>query len=148
MPVMTGIEALAEIRESKPDAKVVILTSFGVEEDIYRALQAGAKGFLMKDATATTLFECISSVASGRKYLAPAVAALLANRFDCDSLSKREMEVLALLADGMSNKLISRSVGVSEGTIKFHVNNILGKFGVTSRTAALNIAIRRGLVRI
>jgi two-component system NarL family response regulator len=148
MPGLNGLEALKAIRVHDPAAKAVILTSYEGEEDIYQALVAGARAYLLKESPPLTIIECIIAVAAGRKYLPASVAATLAGRFDSNTLSHREMEVLRLLAEGKSNKVISRMIGIAEGTIKFHLNNIFGKLGVTSRTAAIASAVKRGLVRI
>ncbi len=145
LPEMSGLEVVNAIRQTAPVAKILVLTSFAAEEDIFRALQAGVRGYLLKDVGASTLLKCIEEVAAGRRYLTPAVAAILANRFDSEELSQRER---ALVANGRCNKHISRDIGISEGTIKFHLNNIFGKLGVNSRTAAINVALKRGLVRI
>lgn len=148
LPEMTGVDVIRAIRLSAPSAKSVILTSVAAEEDIYQALQSGVRGYVLKEASTAILLECVREVAAGRRYLPPAVAATLANRFESEALSQREREVLALVANGRCNKHISRDIGISEGTIKFHLNNIFGKLGVNSRTAAINVALKRGLVQI
>jgi two-component system NarL family response regulator len=148
MPGLGGIEAVAAIRSAAPDARLVVLTSFASDEDIYQALRAGARGYLLKDASGEQLIECLREVHQGRTYIPQAIAAKLAARLGTVDLTSREREVLALIAKGKGNREIGASLDVTEGTVKVHVNNILNKLGVASRTEAVNIAIRRGLVRI
>jgi two-component system, NarL family, response regulator len=148
MPSMGGIEAISAIRAVDPLARLVILTSFASDEDIYQALRAGARGYLLKDAPGEDLIGCIRTVHEGRTCIPPAIASKLAERVGTVELTTREREVLALIAKGMGNREIGASLDVTEGTVKVHVNNILTKLGVASRTEAVNIAVRRGLVRI
>jgi DNA-binding NarL/FixJ family response regulator len=144
----SGLRAISQIRVHDPAARIIILTSFEGEEDIYRGMAAGAKAYLLKDAPAQSIVDCIGVVAGGNKYLPPSVAAKLAERFDTDRLSGRELEILQLVAEGRSNKVISRMKAIAEGTTKFHVNRIFAKLQVNCRTEAVNVAIRRGLVKI
>jgi two-component system NarL family response regulator len=148
MPAMNGIETLTAIRKTDPQARLIILTSFASDEDIYRALRAGARGYLVKDAPAEELVKCLRTVHEGGTFIPPAIASKLAERVGTAELTAREREVLALVAKGKGNREIGSSLDVTEGTIKVHVNNILNKLGVASRTEAVNIAVRRGLVRI
>jgi two-component system NarL family response regulator len=148
MPAMNGIETLTAIRTADPQARLIILTSFASDEDIYRALRAGARGYLVKDASAEELVKCLQTVHEGGTFIPPAVASKLAERVGTTELTAREREVLALIAKGMGNREIGSTLDVTEGTIKVHVNNILNKLGVASRTEAVNLAIRRGLVHI
>jgi two-component system NarL family response regulator len=148
MPGLDGIEAVAAIRAVDPDARLVILTSFANDEDIYRALQAGARGYIVKDADGDELVECLRAVHQGRTFIPPAIASKLAQRVGSVELTAREREVLALVAKGKGNREIGATLEVTEGTIKVHVNNILTKLNVASRTEAVNIGVRRGLVRI
>jgi DNA-binding NarL/FixJ family response regulator len=148
MPGLDGIEAVAAIRAADPQARIVILTSFANDEDIYRALQAGARGYIVKDAAGDELVECLRAVHQGRTYIPPAIASKLAQRIGSVELTAREREVLALVAKGKGNRDIGAALEVTEGTIKVHVNNILTKLNVASRTEAVNIGVRRGLVRI
>ncbi len=145
---MSGVDVIRAVRLTSPSAKSIVLTSIAAEENIFQALQAGARGYLLKETSAETLLDCVRAVAAGRRYLTPSVAATLANRFDSEQLSQREKQVLALVADGRCNKHISRDIGITEGTTKFHLNNIFGKLGVNSRSAAINVALKRGLIRI
>jgi DNA-binding NarL/FixJ family response regulator len=148
MPEMNGVHAIEAIREIDANANIVILTTYQGEEDVYRGLRAGAKAYLLKDAGFEQLADCIRAVASGRKFLPPELAAKLADRLDADRLSKRELEILAHLSAGQSNKMIARSAGIEVGTVKFHVNNILAKLNVSSRTEAATVAARRGLLEL
>ncbi|NGZ87314.1 response regulator [Duganella aceris] len=141
-----GIDAIERMRRFDPDAAIVILTNHTSEEDICRGLQAGAKGYLPKDCRFEQLTACIRAVAQGRQYLPPEVARKFAERQQAARLSKREMEILVHLATGKSNKLIARSADIEVGTVKFHVNNILSKLNVASRTEAATVAARRGLL--
>jgi two-component system NarL family response regulator len=147
MPKKSGVQAIEAIRAFDGHALIVILTSYGGEEDIYSGLRAGAKAYMLKDASAQQVIDCILTVAEGRKYLPPEVAAKLAERMDESELSGREREILALVALGKSNKQVARLASITEGTVKFHVNNILSKLGVASRTEAVAVAARRGIAR-
>jgi DNA-binding NarL/FixJ family response regulator len=148
MPEMDGIEVIAAIRAADPTARLVVLTSFAIDEDIYRALRAGARGYLLKGVTGDDLVECLRTVSEGRTCIPPAIAAKLAERVGTVELTAREREVLALIAQGKANREIGSTLDVTEGTVKVHVNNILTKLGVASRTEAVTIGVRRGLVRI
>jgi two-component system NarL family response regulator len=141
-----GIDAIERIRQFDADAAIVILTNHTSEEDICRGLQAGAKGYLTKDCCFEQLSACIRAVAKGNQFLPPDVARKFIDRQQAARLSKREMEILAHLATGKSNKLIARSADIEVGTVKFHVNNILSKLNVASRTEAATVAARRGLL--
>jgi two-component system NarL family response regulator len=146
MPDMDGVTALRTIRERCPEARIILLTTYDGSEDIYRGLRAGAKAYLLKDVSRDELLECIRSVHEGKTEISPQVAARLANRVARKDLTSREMEVLRLMATGKSNKEIGVVLNVSEGTIKVHVNHILQKLAVESRTEAATVALRRGIV--
>jgi two-component system NarL family response regulator len=148
MPDVDGAQATAAIRAKFPDARVLVLTTFDTDEDIYRALEAGAAGFLLKSADSKTLLEAIRAVHAGRYQLPADVAARLAERRAMPELSAREREVLALIVKGRSNKEIGAELGVAENTVKNHVKVILDKLGVADRTGAATKAIQRGLVRL
>lgn len=148
MPTMDGVEAVTAIRASAPEARIVLLTTFDGDEDIYRALRAGAKAYLLKDATLEQLVECIRAVYTGKTCIPPSVAAKLAERMSGPELTARELDVLRLMAEGRSNKEIGSRLFITEGTVKLHVNNILSKLGVGGRTEAVTIAIKRGLVHL
>lgn len=148
MPVMEGVEAVRQIRERDPHAKVIVLTTYDTDEDISRALKAGAKAYVLKDISADGLIECIHDVLAGKTYLAPAAAAKLAEGVTRVQLTPRELATLRLLADGKSNKEIAGELGISERTVKTHLGHLFEKLAVTSRTEAVKIATRRGLVRL
>jgi two-component system NarL family response regulator len=148
MPVMEGVEAVRQIRERDPHAKVIVLTTYDTDDDISRALKAGAKAYVLKDISADGLIACIHDVLAGKTYLAPAAAAKLAEGVTRIQLTPRELTALRLMADGKSNKEIASELGISERTVKTHLGHLFEKLGVTSRTEAVKIATRRGLVRL
>ncbi len=148
MPEMDGVDAILAIREQAPDARVIVLTTYDGDEDIYRGLRAGAKGYLLKDARREELMECIRAVHAGRMWIPLGVAAKLATRMGDEDLTARELQVLQLMVAGKSNKEIGNSLGVSEGTVKIHVNHILEKLKVSGRTEATTVALKRGIVRL
>jgi two-component system NarL family response regulator len=148
MPVMEGVEAVRQIRLRDPLAKVIVLTTYDADEDITRALKAGAKAYVLKDISADGLIACIRDVLAGKTYLAPAAAAKLAEGVTRVQLTPRELATLRLMADGKSNKEIASALGISERTVKTHLGHLFEKLGVTSRTEAVKVATRRGLVRL
>ena len=148
MPVMEGVEAVRQIRLRDPHAKVIVLTTYDTDEDITRALKAGAKAFILKDISARALIACIHDVLDGKTYLAPTAAAKLAEGVARVQLTPRELSTLRLMADGRSNKEIASELGISERTVKTHLGHLFEKLGVTSRTEAAKVAARRGLVRL
>jgi two-component system NarL family response regulator len=145
---MEGVETVRRIREIDPSARVVILTTYDTDEDIARALKAGAKAFVLKDISADALVTCIRTVLSGKTYLAPTAAAKLAEGVMRVQLTPRELATLQLMADGRANKEIATTLGISERTVKTHSGHLFDKLGVTSRTEAVRVATRRGLVRL
>jgi DNA-binding NarL/FixJ family response regulator len=147
MPEMEGVEAVRRIREIDPQARVVVLTTYDADEDIARALQAGAKAYILKDIAADALVACVRDVLAGKTYLAPAAAAKLAEHVTQVQLTPRELAALRLLANGHSNKEIATALGISERTVKSHLAHLFEKLQVTSRTEAVRVATRRGLVR-
>ena len=148
MPVMEGVETVRRLREIDPHTKVIVLTTYDADEDIARALQAGAKAYVLKDIAADALIACIHHVLAGKTYLAPAAAAKLAERVTQVQLTPRELSTLRLMADGKANKEIAADLGISERTVKSHLGHLFEKLGVTSRTEAVKVATRRGLVRL
>lgn len=148
MPRLGGIEAIREIRARNPLALTIVLSTYDGDEDIYRAMRAGAKGYLLKDTEPTELFLCIRKVWSGRTHMPAEIAGKLAERLSVDTLTERELEILRLVVAGQSNKLIARALGIAEGTVKTHLKSILEKLDATSRTEAAAIAQRRGIVHI
>ena len=147
MPGMEGVEAIRRIREIDPQALVVVLTTYDADEDIARALQAGAKAYILKDIAADALVACIRDVLAGKTYLAPAAAAKLAERVTQVQVTPRELATLRLMANGSSNKEIANALKISERTVKSHLAHLFEKLQVTSRTEAVRVATRRGLVR-
>jgi two-component system NarL family response regulator len=147
MPGMEGVEAVRRIRELDAHARVIVLTTYDADEDIARALQAGAKAYILKDIAADALIACIRDVLAGKTYLAPTAAAKLAERVTQVQLTPRELAALRLMANGESNKEIATSLAISERTVKTHLAHLFEKLGVTSRTEAVRVATRRGLVR-
>jgi len=125
MPKLDGVAAITQIRAKSPTAHIIILTTYEGEEDIYRGLKAGVRGYLLKDTTAEELLDAIRIVHQGKKYIPPQVALKLAERLNNSELTKREVEVLQLLVIGKSNPEIGAALSITEGTAKFHVNNIL-----------------------
>lgn len=148
MPVMEGVEVVRQIRERDPRARVIILTTYDRDDDISQALKAGAKAYVLKDIAAEALVACIRDVLAGKTYIAPAAAAKLAEGVTRVQLTPREMATLRLLADGKANKEIANELDISERTVKTHLAHLFEKLGVTSRTEAIKVATRRGLVRL
>ena len=148
MPVMEGVEAVRHIRDRDPQARVIVLTTYDTDEDIARALRAGAKAFILKDIAADALVACIHDVLAGKTYLAPAAAAKLAEGVTRVQLTPRELSTLRLMADGRTNKEIAGDLGITERTVKTHLGHLFEKLGVTTRTEAVRVATRRGLVRM
>ena len=146
MPGLGGVEVVKEIRAEFPDARILILTSSEGSEGVYRALQAGARAYLLKDAKGTELVQAVRDVHAGKRVVPPEVALRLAERMPQSDLSPREMDVLRLLASGQSNKRIADSLALSEATVRTHVSHILSKLGVDDRTQAATEALRRGIL--
>jgi DNA-binding NarL/FixJ family response regulator len=147
MPELDGAGVIAEIRRDDPSARIIILTTYDTEEDIYRAVRAGARGYLLKDARRIEVLEAIRRVHRGETVLPSGVTAKLAHRMADDSLSQREQEVLTLLADGKTNREIGAAIHVEESTVKTHLRSIFTKLHVVTRTEAVTAAMRRGLLR-
>jgi two-component system NarL family response regulator len=148
MPEMDGVEALLAIRQRDPEARIILLTTFDGDEDIYRGLRSGAKGYMLKDSPREELLECIHAVHDGKTWLPPSIAQKLATRVASSDLTMREVEVLRLMVEGKSNKEIATALFISEGTVKIHVNHILEKLGVSGRAAAITAALKRGIVHL
>jgi DNA-binding NarL/FixJ family response regulator len=148
MPELSGVDAIGAIRAQWPSAHIIVLTTYDGDEDIYRALQAGAQAYLLKDTPRAELLDAIRAVARGQKRIPSEVAARLAERIGGPALTEREVDVLRLMAHGRSNKVIGAELNISEGTVKFHVNNILGKLGVDDRTQAVTVALQRGIIHL
>jgi two-component system NarL family response regulator len=148
MPGLSGVNATYELRAADPHARIIILTTFDGDEDIYRAMRAGAKAYLLKDVKREELFQCIREVHAGKFFIPPGVAAKLAGRQAAEELTARELEVLQLLAEGKPNKLIAAAMSIAEVTVKSHVRAIFTKLNVLSRTEAIAVASRSGLIRM
>lgn len=148
MPVMNGVEAIRIIRKENSSSRFIVLTTYDGDEDIYRALQAGAQGYLLKDMFREELLAAIRKVYAGQRSIPSAIATRLAERIAGNELTPREVEVLRLIAAGNTNKEIATSLAITEGTVKGHVNNILSKLAVSDRTQAVTTAIQRGIVHL
>ncbi|QEE31469.1 response regulator transcription factor [Terriglobus albidus] len=146
MPGMNGIETIVAIRSEFPDARFVVLTTYQGDVQAFRALKAGASGYLLKSMLRKDLLETIRAVNAGKRRIPPEIAAELAEHMTEDALSDREIEVLRRVADGNSNKIIGAQLSVSEATIKGHMKSILSKLGANDRTHAVTIAIKRGFI--
>jgi two-component system NarL family response regulator len=148
MPVMEGVEVVRRIRERDPAARFIVLTTYDTDDEITRALKAGAKAYVLKDISADDLVSCIRNVLAGKTYVAPAAAAKLAEGVTRVQLTPREMSTLRLLADGKTNKEIANALDITERTVKTHLGHLFEKLAVTTRTEAIKVATRRGLVRL
>ena len=148
MPVMDGLQATRAILAEFPDARIVVLTTYAGDEDIHRALEAGAMGYLVKDMLAAEVLKVIRSVMAGRRGIPPVVAAKLAEHTPRIALTPRETEVICLMASGLTNAQIAERIGRTEETVKVHVKNILQKLDVRDRTEAVAVAARRGFIRL
>lgn len=146
LPGMSGVDAITHIRREFPTARILVLTTFDGDENIFRALQAGARGYLLKDMFGDELMEAIRSVHAGKTRIPAPIAQRLAERMGGPSLTNRELEVLKLIVSGNSNKDIGTELSISEATVKTHINSILSKLGVSDRTQAATTAIQRGIV--
>jgi len=146
MPKLGGVETIRRIRGEFPQARVIVLTTFDGDEDIYRALQAGARAYLLKGMPVEDLVATIHAVHGGRLHIPAAVAEKLAERVSGQELTARELSVLERIVAGRANKEISADLFISEATVKTHINSLLGKLGVADRTHAATVAIQRGLV--
>jgi DNA-binding NarL/FixJ family response regulator len=148
MPVLDGVNVIYEIRAADPNARIIVLTTFDGDEDIYRGMRAGAKSYLLKDVRREELFQCIREVHAGRTLVPPAIAAKLVERLPAEELSPRELDVMRLLAEGKPNKLIGAALSITEVTVKSHVQALFRKLNVLSRTEAIAVANRKGLLHL
>ena len=148
MPVLDGVGAISQIREQDSAARIIVLTTYDGDEDVYQGISAGAKAYLLKDAPRDDILNCIRKVHRGETFVPPSVAAKLAERVSGPELSEREMVVLRALATGQSNKEIGRTLFISETTVKAHLKSIFAKLNVLSRTETIATASRRGLVQM
>jgi DNA-binding NarL/FixJ family response regulator len=148
MPRLSGVEVIQRIRMETPQARFIVLTTYDGDEDIFRALQAGARAYLLKGMTTDDLVLTIRAVHAGRSHIPPAIAQRLAERVGTEELTPREFDVLEQIVHGCSNKEIATALDISEATVKTHINSLLGKLGVTDRTQAATAAIQRGIVTL
>jgi two-component system, NarL family, response regulator len=148
MPKLDGVGVIKAIRAEFPEARLIILTTYDTDEDIYQGLRAGAKGYLLKDADWRDIVDALRTVSQGRSYIPSLVAAKLAGRLQGETLSPKETEVLAHIAQGRSNKEIARLMTVTEGTVKLHANKLFMKLNVSSRSEAIRVGLDRGLVKL
>lgn len=145
---MSGLKAIHAIRAHDPNARIIVLTIYSGDEDIYRAIQAGAASYLLKDSLTNDLVTIVREVHEGGRPIPPVVASRLAARVGSASLSAREVEVLELVAKGMRNKEIAGALGVSQETVQTHIKRLFVKLGVNDRTAAVTVALTRGIVHL
>ena len=148
MPRMNGVDATRKIRQEFPDARVVVLTTYDGDEDIFRALQAGAKGYLLKGMPFDELLKTIRAVHAGKSRIPSPIAEKLADRVSGQQLTARELSVLERIVAGRANKEIAADLFISEATVKTHINSLLGKLGVVDRTQAATAALQRGFVHL
>jgi two-component system, NarL family, response regulator len=147
MPKLDGLRVVERLLAAAPEARILVMTMYDNEEDIYSSIRAGAKGYILKSAPRAEIIAALRKVGAGERYLPDYVAATIAARLSAPSLTARETEVLQLLRVGIGNKEIARQLEVSEGTVKAHVREILSKLGAISRTEAVNLALQRGLLK-
>jgi DNA-binding NarL/FixJ family response regulator len=148
LPGMSGSQTTQAIRNEFPDARIVVLSTYVCDEEIYKALQFGAMGYLSKSVQREELILAIRRAAGGRRHITPEVAALLADGMSRSHLSTRELDVLRLLVGGKRNREIASVLDITEGTVKLHVSSILGKLAVADRTEAVTVALQRGIVQL
>ena len=151
MPELDGATATRRIRAEHEDVQVLVLTTYDTDADISRAVEAGATGYLLKDARREELFEAVRLAAKGESVLSPAVAKRVLGKMRApaeEALSSREIEVLGAVARGLSNRAIARSLHISEATVKTHLLHVFAKLGVDDRTAAVTVALERGIIRL
>jgi len=148
MPVLGGVEATAQICEEFPGARIIVMTTYEGDEDIHRALSAGAQAYLLKDTVRKDLLHTIREVLAGRRCISPLMAARMAEHAPHVALSPRELEVLKLLAEGLRNKEIGDRLTIAEDTVKIHIKNIFTKLNVIDRTQAVVTAMQRGIIHL
>ena len=148
MPDMDGIDAMTEIIHAYPDARIIVLTTYGGDALIVRALKAGAQGYLLKGQLRKELLDTIRSVHGGRKRISPEAAVQVANHAADTLLTSREVDVIQLIAEGNANKVVADMLEITEDTVKAHVRNILSKLGANDRTHAVTIALKRGIITL
>jgi DNA-binding NarL/FixJ family response regulator len=148
LPGMSGLKTTEAIRAEFPDARIIVLSTYVSDEEIYAALQAGAMAYLVKSVGREELTQAIRKAAAGRRHIPAELATRLADRMSRAQLSTRELDVLRLLVGGKRNREIASVLDITEGTVKLHVSSILGKLGVVDRTEAVTVALQRGIVQL
>lgn len=148
LPVMSGGDSAATILRDFPDAAILMLSTHAGEEEVYRTLQAGARGYVLKSVLREELLHAIREVFAGRRYVDPSVASVLASRVSHRSLTSRELEVLRMVAKGWGNKEIAATLNIAEATVKLHVSHVLEKLDVKDRTEAATAALQRGIISL
>jgi DNA-binding NarL/FixJ family response regulator len=148
MPKMNGIDAILKIREEFPEARIIVLTTYGGDAQAARAFKAGASGYLLKNMVRKELIDTVRTVHAGKKRIPPEIAVEMAEHHSDDALTEREIDVLREVAAGNANKMVAQRLNVSEETIKAHMKNILSKLGANDRTHAVTIALKRGIIEI
>ena len=148
MPGLDGIETLHALKEMQTATRVIILSSFEADEDIYRSVRAGAMGYLLKDTPKNQMLEAISAVHAGKRYIKGQIASRLAERMLRSSITARELEILEMIAKGLTNKQIASALSISENTVRNHLNSIMEKLEVSDRTEAATTAIQQGIIRL
>lgn len=144
----SGVDAIKAIRKDDPNARIIVLTMYEGDEDIFRAHQAGATTYLLKDTLSSDLVRVVREVHGGQRPVLPEVQARLSERASMPTLTPREVEVLQLISQGLRNKEVGAMLGITEGTVQIHVKNIFAKLGVNDRTGAVQVAVRRGLIHM
>lgn len=148
LPTISGIEVITSIHADYPQARMVVLSTYDTDEEIYQAVQAGAQGYLVKGATSDELLKAVRTVHCNQTYIPASVSKKLIRRMTAPTLSTREQEVLQLIAEGKANPQISAELNIAESTVRFHVGHILDKLGVSDRTQAIVQAVNQGLVHL
>lgn len=156
MPEVDGVEAMRRIRTENPDIKFIVLTTYDNDEYIFQGIEAGARAYLLKDSPREEMFKAIRVVSEGGSLIEPAVAGKVLDRFAAlsrqvqipEALSEREVEILKLIAQGTSNKIIATSLNIGESTVKTHIQSIFNKLGVNDRTEAVTEAIKKGIISL
>ncbi|MEP6904340.1 MAG: response regulator transcription factor [Actinomycetota bacterium] len=146
IPGLNGLEAITLIKKKFPRARIIVLSTFGGDEDIFNAIQAGAQAYFLKDVKGTDLIKAIRAVHAGQRVLPPEIASRLADRIYRSKLSPRELEVLKLISDGKSNKEVAQILSISDGTVRVHASNIFAKLGCSDRAQAVSEAFKRGII--
>ena len=148
LPGLNGLEAISAIKDEFPRARIIVLSTYSGDEDIFRAFQVGARAYLLKDTKGPDLLKAIRAVNAGQRVLPPEVALRLADRIPRSELSTRELEILTLISKGKSNKQIASLLSISDGTVRVHASNIFAKLGCSDRAQAVSEAFQRGIIHL